>query len=72
MNSLPTKRSQADLVEYMDTYVTYAEFRRLQEMDLDSDRLAWLESYMIQADENQTDPFCVGPVRGKGYYYSEV
>lgn len=54
MNSLPTKRSQADLVEYMDTYVTYAEFRRLQEMDLDSDRLAWLESYMIQADENQT------------------
>ena len=54
MNSLPTKRSQADLVEYMDTYVTYAEFRRLQEMDLDSNRLAWLESYMIQADETQS------------------
>ena len=51
MNSVPSKTIQGDVIEYMDTYVTLLEFKRLLDMKTDPELLAWLESYMIHADE---------------------
>ena len=51
MSSVPSKSLQADVVEYMDTYVTLLDFKRLLNMNTDPERLAWLESYMMYADE---------------------
>lgn len=51
MSSVPSKSLQADVIEYMDTYVTLLDFKRLLKMDTDPERLAWLESYMMYADE---------------------
>ena len=51
MSSVPSKNLQADVIEYMDTYVTLLDVKRLLKMNTDPERLAWLESYMMYADE---------------------
>ena len=44
MSSVPSKNLQADVIEYMDTYVTLLDVKRLLKMNTDPERLAWLES----------------------------
>ena len=47
ISSIPDPRVRGEVIEYMDTYVTLLEYRRLLNMKTDPERLAWLEAYMI-------------------------